>query len=416
MTVGDARLKQTRRQFLSTCAISAAGLAFGTDALAQAEQKKLTIARIELFPVRFPTVMRFKFLESPKGATGRASVLIKISADDGTVGWGESIPSQRWSYETLESAISTLNQYLIPVLIGMDPFDLDAIHTAMNREIGRGFSTGAPITKAGIDFALHDLIGKALGRNLAELWDRTTPETLTLSWTLNPRTLDEIEALIEQGRTQGFRHFNVKVGPDPEFDIEMCRIVKRLVPDGFLWGDANGGYDLETALAVAPRYADIGMDVFEQPIPANQLTGYQALKRQGALPIILDEGVMSPEDLTQFIALGCCDGAAMKPCRCGGLVSARRQIEILQDKGLMFLGSGLTEPDISLAASLILYGAYALNYPAALNGPQFLGASVITEPFKPVDGAVKIPKGPGLGIQVDESAVMALVEQSKAGV
>ncbi len=407
-------MKQTRRQFLGACAISATGLAFGTGVLAQAEQKKRTIARIELFPVRFPTVMRFKFLESPKGATGRASVLIKVTADDGTVGWGESIPSQRWSYETLESAVSTLDHYLIPVLIGMDPFDLDAIHAAMNREIGPGFSTGAPITKAGIDFALHDLIGKALGRNLAELWDRTTPETLTLSWTLNPVTLGDLEPLIEKGQAQGFRHFNVKVGPDPEFDIEMCRIVKRLVPDGFLWGDANGGYDLETALAVAPKYADIGMDVFEQPLPANQLTGYQALKRQGALPIILDEGVVSPEDLTEFIALGCCDGAAMKPCRCGGLVSARRQIEILQDKGLMFLGSGLTEPDISLAASLILYGAYDLNYPAALNGPQFLGASVITKPFKPVDGAVKIPKGPGLGIQVDESAVTALVEQSKA--
>lgn len=409
-------MKQTRRQFLSNCAVSATSVAVGTGILAQAESEELTIERIELFPVRFPTVMPFKFLESPKGATGRASVMIKVTASDGTVGWGESIPSQRWSYETLESAVSTLDHYLVPVLIGMNPFDLDAIHAAMNREIGPGFSTGAPITKAGIDIALHDLIGNALGRNLAELWDRTTPETLTLSWTLNPKTLDDLEPLIEKGQAQGFRHFNVKVGPDPEFDIEMCRIVKRLVPDGFLWGDANGGYDLETALAVAPRYADIGMDVFEQPIKINHLTGYQALKRQGALPIILDEGVVSPEDLTEFIALGCCDGAAMKPCRCGGLVSARQQIEILQDKGLMFLGSGLTEPDISLAASLILYGAHGLNYPAALNGPQFLGASVITEPFTPVDGAVKIPKGPGLGIQVDESKVTELVEQSKGTV
>lgn len=413
MTVGELRLKQTRRQFLGGCAVGMTGMVLGTGARAQVEQKKLAIERIELFPVRFPTVMRFKFLESPKGATGRASVIIKVTANDGTVGWGESIPSQRWSYETLESAVSTLDHYLIPVLIGMDPFDLDGIHAAMNREIGPGFSTGAPITKSGIDIALHDLIGKSLGRNLAELWDRTTPDTLTLSWTLNPKTLDEIEPLIEKGQTQGFRHFNVKVGPDPDFDIEMCRIVKRLVPDGFLWGDANGGYDLDTALAVAPKYADIGMDVFEQPIRANQLTGYQALKRQGALPIILDEGVVSPEDLTEFIALGCCDGASLKPCRCGGLISARRQIEVLQNNGLLFLGSGLTEPDISLAASLILYGAYGLKYPAALNGPQFLGASVITDPFKPVEGALRVPKGPGLGVQVDESALTALVGQSK---
>ncbi|HQN01805.1 MAG TPA: hypothetical protein PLL36_12045, partial [Candidatus Hydrogenedentes bacterium] len=146
MTVGDLRVKQTRRHFLHTCANGLSGLAVGTGLLAQEVPKKLAIERIELFPVRFPTVMRFKFLESPKGATGRASVMIKVTADDGTVGWGESIPSQRWSYETLESALSTLDHYLIPVLIGMDPFDLDAIHAAMNREIGPGFSTGAPIT------------------------------------------------------------------------------------------------------------------------------------------------------------------------------------------------------------------------------------------------------------------------------
>jgi L-alanine-DL-glutamate epimerase-like enolase superfamily enzyme len=257
-------------------------------------------------------------------------------------------------------------------------------------------------------------MGKAAGCNLAELWGRTAPDRLTLSWTLNPKTLDDLEPLIEKGRARGFENFNVKVGPDPKFDIEMCRIVKQQVPDGFLWGDANGGYDVETALEVAPKYADIGMDVFEQPLKVNRLTGYQALKRQGALPIIMDEGVVSPEDLKEFIALGCCDGVAMKPCRCGGLVSARRQIDILHEKNLMFLGSGLTEPDISLAASLILYGAYGLKYPAALNGPQFLGASVITEPFKPVEGTVRIPKGPGLGIEVDEKKVAALVEQSKA--
>jgi muconate cycloisomerase len=79
----------------------------------------------------------------------------------------------------------------------------------------------------------------------------------------------------------------------------------------------------------------------------------------------------------------------------------------------MFLGSCLTDPDVSLAASLILYGAYGLKYPAALNGPQFLGASVITEPFKPVGGKLRVPTGPGLGIEVDEDKVKRLVEQSR---
>ena len=376
-------------------------------------ERTAKIETIEIFPVTYPTVMRFKFFEGPMSASGRPAVLIKMTADDGTVGWGESVPVPRWSYETLEGATSTIENYIKPVITGMNPFDLKGIHTAMNREIANSFSTGAPITKAGIDIALHDLIGRMTGLNIAQLWGRSLPKELVLSWTLNPKTLDDLEPLIEKGKQRGFENFNVKVAPDPEFDIEMCKILKRAAPDGFLWGDANGGYDLSTALEVAPKLADVGMEVFEQPLKANQLTGYQELRKQGAMPIIMDEGVVSPTDLIEFMKLGCCDGVAMKPARCGGLVSSVQQIEIMENAGLMFLGSGLTDPDVSLAASLILYGAYGLRYPAALNGPQFLGTSIITEPFKPVNGKVRIPDGPGLGIEVDEDALRDLVQKSK---
>jgi L-alanine-DL-glutamate epimerase-like enolase superfamily enzyme len=374
----------------------------------------LKIERIELFPVIYPTVMRFKFFEGPSSRPGRPSVLIKITASDGTFGWGESVPTPRWSYETLEGAASTLEYYLKPVLIGRDPFDLAGAHAAMNREIANGFSTGAPITKAGVDLALHDLIGKILGQNTTQLWGRSPGEELVLSWTLNPGKLEDLEPLIEQGLKRGYENFNVKVAPDPAFDLAMCRIVKRIVPDGFLWCDANGGYDLATAKEVAPKLADLGAAVLEQPLPANRLSGYRELKRQAALPIILDEGVVSPTDLLEFIELDCCDGVAMKPARCGGLLSASKQIEILEERGLLFLGSGLTDPDVSLAASLALYGAYGLSYPAALNGPQFLGASVLSSPFQPHDGRIKIPHGSGLGIDVDEEKVRSLVETSNA--
>jgi L-alanine-DL-glutamate epimerase-like enolase superfamily enzyme len=378
------------------------------------ESMPTTIERVEIFPVIYPTVMRFKFFEGPSG-TGRPAVLVKITADDGTVGWGESVPVPRWSYETLESAVSTIEHYLAPIIIGRNPFDMKGIHDVMNREVANSFSTGAPITKSGIDMALHDLVGKAAGLNVAELWGRKPGKELVLSWTLNPKSLDDLEPLIEEGRARGYVNFNVKVAPDAEFDIEMCKTLKRLVPDGFLWADANGGYDLDTALEVAPKLADVGVDVLEQPLQSNRLTGYQALKQQGALPIILDEGVVSPTDLVEFIKLDCCNGAALKPARCGGLLSAAQQIEILEERGLLFLGSGLTDPDVSLAASLGLYGAYDLAYPAALNGPQFLGTSVITEPFVPKDGKLPIPQGPGLGIEVDEDRLNALMEETNGG-
>jgi L-alanine-DL-glutamate epimerase-like enolase superfamily enzyme len=80
-------------------------------------------------------------------------------------------------------------------------------------------------------------------------------------------------------------------------------------------------------------------------------------------------------------------------------------VEYLERRKLMFLGSGLTDPDVSLAASLALYGAYGLKYPAALNGLQFLAGSFLKQPFRLEEGALRVPPGPGLGVEVDEAKV-----------
>lgn len=406
----------SRRAFLASAATTAAATALAATSPASPPitpdrpVKSVTIARIEIFPLLYPVVGRFKFFERSDGRPGgRAAVLIKITASDGTVGWGQSVPIPKWSYETIESVTSTLQRYLIPELLGRDPFDTAGLLRAMNGAIAPSFSTGQPICKAGLDLALFDLTGRLLHQSAAQRWDRKGHSKITLSWTLNPKTLDDVEGLIAQGRAQGYRHFNVKVAPDPKFDLELCRLVKRLVPDGFLWADANGGYDEATALAVAPKLADLGVPVLEQPLPANRLTGYRRLKQLGALPIIMDEGIVSSVELEEFIQLGLLDGVAMKPARCGGITEARRQIETVLNAGLMFLGSGLTDPDLSLAASLALYGAYELKYPAALNGPQFLQGSILRQPFVVKNGELEVPDAPGLAVDVDETKIGNLI-------
>jgi L-alanine-DL-glutamate epimerase-like enolase superfamily enzyme len=369
---------------------------------------KIAIARIETFPVHYPTAGYFKFFEGPRGRpAGRPSVIVKITSDNGSVGWGQSVPSHRWSSETLETVESTIKHYLAPELIGLDPFDIGAIHAAMKSIIANSFSTGQPICKAGVDLALFDLTGNLLGQSAAQRWKRKGRDKITLSWTVNVCSLEETEGVVVQGQARGYRNFNVKVAPDPKFDLELCRIVKRLAPEGFLWADANGGYDEATALAVAPKLADLGVPVLEQPLPANRLAGYQTLKRQGALPIIMDEGIVSCVELEEFIKLGLLDGVAIKVARCGGITEARRQIETALDAGLMVLGSGLTDPDVSLAASLALYGAYDLNYAAALNGPQFLKGSILKQPFCVVDGELGVPTGAGLGVDIEEAKLRA---------
>jgi L-alanine-DL-glutamate epimerase-like enolase superfamily enzyme len=129
----------------------------------------------------------------------------------------------------------------------------------------------------------------------------------------------------------------------------------------------------------------------------------------------MDEGVVSPVELVEFIRLKMLDGLAMKPARCGGLMSNKRQIEIIEQEGLIWVGSGLVDPDIALAASLGLYGAFGLKQPAALNGPQFLTMDVLRTPLRIEGDQAHVPAGPGLGIEVDEDKVRQLAEPASTG-
>ena len=327
----------SRRAALEVLGLGA-GVMFAPDGTGRAQAPsapgRSRIASIDVFPVRYPMAGRFKFFEGPDGSpTGRPAVLVRVTDDGGAVGWGESVPIPKWSEETLETATTTIVRYLAPELIGRDATDIEGVHAVMDHAIAPAFSTGQPIAKAGIDIALHDLLGKRAGVTLPKLWHRTAVASLTLSWTVSPAKLEEIEPLVAAGREKGYEHFNVKVGTTPDFDVELCRRVRALAPRTFLWADANCGYDVETALKVAPRLADAGVDVLEAPLRPNRIQGYLALRRQRAVPILMDEGIVSPVELAEFIQLGMLDGVAMKPSRCGGLVAARRQIEMLRRCG-----------------------------------------------------------------------------------
>lgn len=364
------------------------------------------IASVETFDVRYPVQGRFKFFERPAGLPpGRPTVVVKVTAEDGLVGWGQCVPSPRWSYETPETVASTIKLYLAPLMIGAQAAERDRLHQAWNQAIAPGFSTGQPIAKAGLDIALWDLQAKQTGQSIRELWHIRGRDTIALSWTLNPARPADLPEQIALARGRGYTSFNIKVAPDAQADLQLCRRVRELAPDAHLWADANGGYDLETALVVAPALADLGMAALEQPLPANRLAGMRRLKRQGALPLLLDEPIVSRADLEEFIELGLLDGVAMKVARSAGLTESLRIADLVKEANLLLYGSGLTDPDISLAASLALFGACDLAVPAALNGAQFLTTSILREPLRVANGCIRLPAGPGLGIEVDEAAM-----------
>jgi len=219
-----------------------------------------------------------------------------------------------------------------------------------------------------------------------------------------------IEQQLAEGRARGYRNFNIKVGypQTAEYDLDLARRVRAFAPKSFLWADANTGYTPEQALAIAPQLRAAGVDVLESPLAPTQIRGYQALRKQGALPILMDEGIVGPEVAAEFIALGLMDGMALKPARNAGLRPSVQIVNQLRAQGLMVLGSGLTDPDFSLAAAAQLYAWAGITHPCALNGPQFLADSLVGTALAPRQDVLAVPTAPGLGLTPDARAASCL--------
>lgn len=375
------------------------------------------IVRVDTFPVHYPVRGAFKFFEGVPPR--RPTLLVRVLDDEGNAGWGQAVPSNRWSDETFESVHSTIDRYLAPVLPGLEcesPADpardpIRRFHREADRVVGPAFSIGQPIAKSAVDLALHDWLARRFGFEAVAPAASAPAESVPLGWTVNPPTpipRDALEAEIRAARNAGYASFNVKVGsPDPAVDLELVRLVRSAAPDAVLWADANGGCAPGAAAILARTLADLGYVAFEQPLPANRLTGYRDLVRLGAIPILMDEGIRSVVDLDEFHRLGCLDGLALKVARSAGLRGAFAQAELARDRGLLVLMSGLTDPDVALAASLRLAASVALAAPAALNAPQYLDASIAVEPVRVERGRALVPTGPGLGLEVDPSALDA---------
>lgn len=365
------------------------------------------IVRVEVGRFDYDFQGEFKFFKPDiDGKVRRPSVLVRLTDSDGIQGWGQAVPVPTWTYETVETVESTIKTYLGGALLGADPTDFAEIHRLMDTTIRPAFTTGQPLCKAAVDLACYDLTAKRNDVSVSQLLGGVQNQTLTLSWTVNSMDMTVVESQLEEGRARGYRNFNIKVGPPqtPAYDLELARVVQAFAPQGFLWADANTGYRVEDALEILPKLADAGVAVMESPLPPSKIRGYQALKQQGALPVFMDEGIISASETAEFIHLQMFDGITMKPARCAGLWHSQQIIQLAYANGLEILGSGLTDPDLSLAAAVHLYAWAGLQKPCALNGPQYLVDSLCTQRLRPEKDVMHLPVGPGLGLQMDPCA------------
>ncbi|MEW2330102.1 enolase C-terminal domain-like protein [Micromonospora chersina] len=371
----------------------------------------LTIDAVQTYAVALPTIRSFGVSGGSVAVAGTLSirVLVKVTAG-GVTGWGEATPIPAWTYETAESIVTTVDRYLAPAILGRPAWDLDGVTTAFDRAINRGFTIGAPLAKCAVDVALHDLLGRALGVSVGVLWGQRRRETIQLGWIVSGQTAAEVADAVAEGSGLGYEAFKVKVGLHSEAeDAAVVRAVREAAPDAALWVDANQAYTVDAALRMARRLADLDVTAFEQPLPANDVAGQRRLRETSPIPVALDESLRHPSDLATFVKLNAVDVAIAKVQRSGGLTLSRRLCALAEDAGVRLMGSGLTDSDLGLAASLHLFAAYGIDTPVDLNGRQFVTSSYATGATVEVkDGIARVPTGPGLGVEVDESVVREL--------
>ncbi|MBF0280531.1 MAG: mandelate racemase [SAR324 cluster bacterium] len=370
----------------------------------------MKIERIELFPVVLP--LR-SVLTLPRGASrtlaeGKQIILVKISADDGTVGWGEAGPSRRWSPETTHSTYTTIKHYLAPELIGHDAFDIQGVHSIMNTELATGLDPGQPVAKAAIDLALHDLICKKLGITLQTWLGSKAENGIELSYLVSVPDPDKAAEVTTKALAEGYKAFKVKVGHNPDVDVANVKAVMETAPDCVVWPDANQGYTLNQALSMARAFEDLGIEVFEQPIPMTDVYGMRKLMQRTSLSIVLDEAAMGIPYMIELLRREAVDGIAIKVNKVGGIHYARQMCDLARNAGMVLIGSGLMDAPIGFAASVHLFAAYGITFPADLNGPQHMSDDYLAAPF-PMEGKrALVPTAPGLGIEIDEDKIRSM--------
>jgi len=366
-----------------------------------------TLTRLEAIPCRIPFRESFVIGRGQVGAAGAPGhhVFVRAEADGGHCGWGEVRALPAWSYETVESITSAIRGYLAPAVVGLSPFDLNRIHRRMHDAITPAVSSGQPFAKAAVDMAIHDLQGRIAGLPLHALLGGKVRDQVPLTCALS---IAAPEAMAEQAAAYPeCGCFKVKIAGEPERDADRVRAVAASRPDADLWLDANQAYSparlppfLEGIRGV-PR-----LFCLEQPVRSVDWAGLRMARARSPLPIAADEGCFSASDVARLAELGAAELLVLKLCKSGGLRECQKAAAVAEAHGMGLLGSGLTESTVGFTASIHFFAAVDTLLPPELNGVQFLEPHWYRE-LRIEGGAVKVPDGPGLGIEVPEEAIRA---------
>lgn len=325
--------------------------------------------------------------------------LVRVITDEGVEGYGEVSATAAWSGEDAVTATHFIRTLLGPMLVGGR---LDAIpeHAAEFDRVLRGNW----FTKAGVNTALWDALGRARGVSVAELLGGPFRDEVPVKISISGDG-DDLRESYETAVGLGFRSLKVKVGRDPERDVARVRLARELAgEDAPIGVDANGGWSLPVALETVVRLVESNIEFVEQPVAADDLEGLGDVRALG-IPVVADEAVYSAADVRRVGKLGAADIVSVYVGKSAGLERAVASVRLASTLGMSAVIGANGEMGLGAAAQLhVACACETLGpVPHGITGHHFYEHDPTLAAPLDIDGIVaRLPSGPGLGVEIAE--------------
>ena len=370
----------------------------------------MTIRSVEAFPVSYP--------EPNDHDRRRAVCLVKVTDDEGRVGWGEACAY----FPEAARAAGALVDGLAKIVIGRDPRHVHAIWHDM-RHHSWWYGTGAGIASlavSGIDIALWDLKGKVLGASVLDLLGGPVRTDLEAVASIHgtkasiAEMADEIAGYLEGGMRGvkiGFgKRGDAHLGFDHERDVAFVSAVREAIgPDKRLMIDLgiNNFWDVPTAIRRARAFEPYDVHWLEEPLGDHDPEGYRALRAATSLRLAYGEKEWNAAGVRAIVQSGTVDVVGLDPGRIEGITGFWKAAEICAQHRRQANAHNFSTAIVSAASAALSFAApacYELELQPVYGEAQ---RDLVDRPLWHENGLVTMPSGPGLGIDVDEAIVRA---------
>ena len=365
----------------------------------------LTITGVRAIPL---TAQMQAGTRTSQGDFGAVSiVLVEVRTADGILGYGECLG--RFGARAYAGLI---NEVFAPRLLGQSAFDIRRLWQQMRASL-TGRAGGMLVEAiAGVDIALWDVVGKALGQPVHRLlggMGRTQVDCYASS--VNWASLEVMEAQARQVVAMGFKAIKIKLGQPVARAIEAATRLREVVPaEVRLSVDANWAYSLDEAVAVGHALHRLGYWFFEEPIVPEDVAGYAQLRRTVSVPLAAGESDYTVAHASELLRERLVAIIQPDVARAGGISETRDIATLAQAFHVGYAphvgwsGSVCVAASLQLAAAMPAFVSFECMFIA---NPlrDALATQRVGSAQDLVDGRLAVPQGPGLGIDIDWDAV-----------